>query len=368
MKWLLIAFICTLTMSCSSSDVKSKATAEKKTEIANSEKIQFLEIEKLIITPNADGHRDFINAILEAKEIIQLKVFHLTDNEVIEALIKAKGNGVLVQVILDRKSMILGKFKKAYKKLLENKIEVYKSTKKFSITHEKSMLVDHKMAFVTAINLTKNAHQTRDFGIMTSNKDIISEMELVFKTDVSNSINNQGLTPELVSPFLIWSPVNSRDKIIHLIEAATKTIDLEVENLGDLEIQKALIEAAEKNVEVRLLVPLCDKNFNPFHNISYIKKMTAEKILARVMSSPSTIENPYMHSKMIVVDGRYIYIGSINFSNNSTQKARELGIIFSNDKVAHQILEEFRKDWDISVLLPKDRSRIKCFKDMKGSL
>lgn len=353
--------------SACSTTVAPKVTPQV-AEVAQPVAIPQLEVEKLIITPNPDGHRDFINAILAAKKSVHLAVFHLTNDEVVQALIQAKKNGVEVKVILDGKSMILGRFKDPYKKLIANNIEVVESSKKFSITHEKSMVIDHELAFITAINLTMNFATTRDFGVITKNSDIISEMELVFQTDLENARQSKGVTPPLKSSFLIWSPVNSQEKIIQLIGTASKTIDLEVENFGDQQIQQALSEAAKKNVHVRVIVPLCDKNFNPFHNVRYINEMALEKIDARVMPSPSTVDSPYMHSKMILVDGQSIYLGSVNFSNNSTKKARELGVIFSNEKVAKQISTEYEKDWQAAISLPEKRSRIQCIRDMRGVL
>jgi len=174
--------------------------------------------------------------------------------------------------------------------------------------------------------------------------------------------------PTLTNPYLAWSPNNSEGKLINLIASAKKSIDLEVENLGNLEIQDALIEAAHKNIQVRVLVPLCDKNINPFHNIRFIQALEDEKIQTRVMPSPSSAEKPYMHSKMILVDGQAIYIGSINFSNNSIQKARELGIIFRNEPIAAQIAAIYNKDWNVATALPEKRSRIQCAREMEGAL
>jgi cardiolipin synthase len=193
-------------------------------------------------------------------------------------------------------------------------------------------------------------------------------MESVFMADWQNATKNTKNTPAIKSPFLVYSPINSEERIVALIQSASKTIDLEVENLGDEEIQKALVTAAQKNVQVRVLVPLCDKNFNPFHNVKYIEDMQKKNIQTRVMPSPATEKMPYMHSKMILVDGQSIYLGSINFSNNSIKKARELGIIFSNQDVANQISDEYKKDWLQAIPLPETRSRIQCIRDMRGTL
>ncbi len=324
-----------------------------------------LEIEKLIVTPNEEGPQDFILAIKQAQKSIHLKMFHLTNFKVVDALIEANQRGVEVQVILDRKSTWLKSYSKAFFKLQKNQVDVQLSTTGFSITHEKSMVIDGTKAFITAINLTKNYQVTRDFGVVVTNHEIIEEIESVFAADRKNASEATSRTPLLKNPYLVWSPINSQSKIVALIQSSKKTIDLQVENFGDEEIQNALIKAAQKGIQVRVLVPLCDKNPNPLHNVKYIQQMMKHGILAQVMPEVSTALQPYMHSKMILVDHKNIYIGSVNFSKNSTQKARELGIIFSNQKIAAQIQNYFEQDWKQSILLPEKRGRLRCFLKMR---
>ena len=52
-------------------------------------------------------------------------------------------------------------------------------------------------------------------------------------------------------------------------------------------------------------------------------------VAARVMPYPATPRHPYMHAKMMVADDRRAYVGSANYSVNSTTLARELGLLFS---------------------------------------
>jgi hypothetical protein len=64
----------------------------------------------------------------------------------------------------------------------------------------------------------------------------------------------------------------------------------------------------------------------------------------------------YIHSKMCMVNfdpasgkGGVAYVGSVNDSGNSFQKAREMGVIFKNDPGGQMIWTSFRSDWDKAV-------------------
>ncbi|MGZ3693397.1 MAG: phospholipase D-like domain-containing protein [Bdellovibrionota bacterium] len=308
--------------------------------------------EKLLITPSNDGHREFINAIRGAKHSVHLKMYHLTDPEVISSLVDAAARISDVKVILDGKSLGEKKFKDILEQLKVRHVNARASSPAFTVTHEKSMIVDGERAFITAINLTKNAQATRDFGITTLDTAIIAEMESVYKADWENAEKGTSNSPALTEPPLVWSPINSREKLVNLINSAVTNIAAQVENLGDPEIEVAFAQAAIRGIQVRILVPMCDKNANPLYDYPFIRSLSGKGVSVRVMPFPESAEHPYMHSKMILVDQNRAYIGSVNFSTNSTQHARELGIIFTDEKISPVISKEFESDWAVSVTPP----------------
>lgn len=305
--------------------------------------------ETLTITPQ-DRHEPILAAIAAAQETLDIVNFHLSDREVVQALVEANHRGVQIRMILD--SAILSKNLKAQNIVTELEqagVQVKKSSNKFSITHAKSLVIDNKVAFITTINLVTTSRKTRDFGLITQDPDLISEIHSVFNADWSNADNNGDFTPSLTQPRLVWSPINSTQKLKELILSAQFTIDLEVENFGDREIQEALIARAIAGVQVRTLTPGCVPGDNPLRNRQYLEALGASGIQNRVMAAISDPLHPYMHAKMMVVDNKTFYIGSENFSYNSLKRARELGIITDNDELAAQLENVFAQDWQVSV-------------------
>lgn len=307
-----------------------------------------VQIEQLLVRPNHEGHSDFIRAIDLAKKSIYLKMFRLTDRAVTEALIRAQKRNVVVKIILDKKSLRIERFNTSFNQLKKAHVLVLASSSMFSISHEKSMIIDENKVFITTINLTNTTAQTRDFGIVTSNADIVTEVVKNFLADWNNASTNQSNTPSLVEKNLVWSPGHSQKKLVDLILSAKKSILSEVENLGDPEIQKALMTAS-KNVQTRLIVPMCDKNPKPYRNTKYIQAISSSsQVSIRLMPYPPTYETPYPHGKIIIVDHSTVYLGSINFSVNSTQSARELGIILQDTDLAKSFESYIESDWKVA--------------------
>jgi len=312
---------------------------------------------QLIYTPNPpDEHKPIIDAINSAKVSVRMVMFILTDQDVVNALIAAHTRIPTVQIILDQSNLSdpTSSNSKAYQELLDAGVDFMKSSTKFNLTHEKSMVVDDKWAFVTAMNMATeiDASKNRDFGVITQDASVIAEWNSVFAADVNNSINQTSDTPPLSVPCLIWSPVSSESKLTSLIGSAKYTIITTVETISDQGVIDALSAAVKRNVNVRLITPQCIKGSEPLFNYPALNTLSSNGVSVRLMPYPSSTSTPYMHSKMILVDNTVAYVGSVNFSSNSIHNNRETGIIFTNGAATQTISSLFESDWSKTVELP----------------
>ena len=135
-------------------------------------------------------------------------MFVLSDPTVVQALVAARRRGVKVQVILNRAphgSNEKNEFARA--ELLRAGVEVAHGNPGFSVTHEKSMVVDDAIAFVKSFNwATKNFRATRDYAVITSHKREVREIADCFDADW----HRQRFRPGEPSG-LIWCP-GGRDR------------------------------------------------------------------------------------------------------------------------------------------------------------
>jgi phosphatidylserine/phosphatidylglycerophosphate/cardiolipin synthase-like enzyme len=279
-------------------------------------------------------------------------MYHLTVTTVVDALVAASQRGVDVEIIIDQTNWSTATPTSIKTALSNAGVTVTPSSTGFRITHEKSFVVDKSTAYIMSLNLTSPFVDTRDYAVVTTDTGVVNEFMSVFNADIQNAADGTANTPTLSSPYLAWSPVNSEDRLTAFVNAATKTLVASSENLGDPSIQQAMIAAAARGVDVRVLAPMCDQNVDVTYDLPYLTTMEQNGVTARAMPAPPSPSLPYIHAKMMLADGERAFIGSVNFSTASTTNARELGIFFEDATSIQMISAAFEQDWAQAVTPP----------------
>ena len=288
-------------------------------------------------------------------------MYWITLPDLASALAAAAQRGVDVQVIIDNGNWSGSTPAAIQTTLVDGGVKVTPGSTGFSISHCKSMLVDGTTTMIGSINLIYTYDTTRDFAVVTEDPSIAAEFEAVFKQDLANAANNGTTTPTLTNPYLLWSPVNSQEGIVALINSATKTLELDTENLSTSSktgVVAALEAAAARGVKVRTLSPQCDLGTSNF-NFEATTELDGAGVQARLMppASATTFESaavPYIHGKMIIADQARAFIGSENLSANSLLDAREVGIVFTDSNAIAAFEADFDQDWAVATLPPAD--------------
>lgn len=280
---------------------------------------------QLFIEPE-DGREPVLRAINMAQREILVEVYLLSDPEVIAALKEAEARGVEVKVLLEQHPFGgSGLNQKAKPDLEATGAEVRWSNPSFALTHEKSLAVDGRMVCILNLNLTKSAFEkNREYNICTENQEEVAEVVAIFTADWER----KSYLP--TTPNLVVSPDNSRGKLTALINSAQKSIDLEIEVLQDTKLIELLAEKA-KIIPVRIITP-------PSEKIAGNKKVAG--VAAKTLSSP------YVHAKLLLIDGQRAYVGSVNFSQQSLDRNRELGILISQPDVIERLKQAFETDFE----------------------
>jgi phosphatidylserine/phosphatidylglycerophosphate/cardiolipin synthase-like enzyme len=329
-------------------------------------------------TPSA-GLQPVIDAIGSAQHTIEMEMFNLTDTAVANALATAATNGVTVQIIIDQGNWhnapaavtsAIGQFVTPS----AGPPSSTHPTQGFRITHVKSFVVDNgtaqATAYITSLNLTNPFNVTRDYAISTTDPNVIADFETVFQMDLANakaSPQTANSPQSFASPYTVISGNNvasmgnSVAQIHNLILSAKHSIIATSEGLGGpipsgdansgaTTVVSDLIAMAGQGVSVQVIAPLCDENANTAYSVPALQQLNAGGAQARAMPSnssehPSSATLPYMHGKMIVVDGTTAYLGSVNLSEDSEMNSRELGIIVSDPATIQMLQGLFAGDW-----------------------
>src|SRR6204780_5837451 len=139
-----------------------------------------------IVFPD-DSVQPILDAIDGAKKSLPIKMFIFTDPSLLDAVIAAHRRGVNVRIMLNPKRRNgVSENDESRIKLEAAGIEVRDSNPAFDVTHEKSMVVDDKTAFVKSLNWdSENLTETRDYAITTADPHEVAEIVNCFEADWS---------------------------------------------------------------------------------------------------------------------------------------------------------------------------------------
>jgi phosphatidylserine/phosphatidylglycerophosphate/cardiolipin synthase-like enzyme len=266
---------------------------------------------KIVVEPSDNGAA-IQQAIQGAKTSVHMTMYLLSTPGVINALIAQKKAGHDVKVVLNQ-TFPDPSFDNTpeFTQLKNAGVQVAWAPAAFNFTHEKCVIIDGTTAWIMTMNLTASSAQNREFLAIDSDPDDVSEAEAIFQGDFT------GQVPTLVGKLLV-APVNARDKLGKLVNEATKTLDVEGENFSDDALQADLIQAKARGVAVRIVVSDQTPSTAMGYAIAAFKKAGIPIV---------KLANPYVHSKALVADGTLAYVGSANFTANSLDSNRELGLL-----------------------------------------
>lgn len=339
---LIILLIALLVAGCIGTPVSSKLPTPglERTETGLNGEIAPPAVHTLIVEPD-DGKAVVLSMIAKAQKNLTLTIYELTDPEIVDALSAAQARGVSVQVLYNNNSFASMNKSNPNDGAIANLSSSGAATKPassvFMVTHQKTLTADRNRSLIMTFNLEPGYfNTTRDFGIVTTNESEVREVSDVFNADW-NYLNT---TPSL--PSLVWSPVNSRSKILGLIEDANRTLDVYNEEITDSECIEALAAAAKRGVVVRVIAADMESNGKNKNNPA-LSRLNASGAQAK------SITSLYIHAKMILADygmpDQVAYIGSENLGYVSLNENRELGILVTEKPILVKLESVFSKDW-----------------------
>jgi phosphatidylserine/phosphatidylglycerophosphate/cardiolipin synthase-like enzyme len=272
--------------------------------------------DSLIVEPdNGMGRID--DLLASPRRTLDLTMYELSDPTAESLLAADAARGVRVRVLLD------GGFQRsrntpAYDFLRGRGVQVYWSSRRYTVTHEKTFLIDGSTAVVMSLNLTSQYYaSSRDVAVVDRDRRDAAAIEAVFRADIRGSPTGTPAADDLV-----WSPGQSQADLVALVRGARRSIAVESEELSSDSVVSALVEAVRRGVRVSVAMTYqADWAAN-------LGRLAAAGARVSVMHGESPL---YIHAKLLVVDagtahGR-AFVGSENLSDASLLHDRELGVV-----------------------------------------
>ncbi|WP_269858934.1 putative Ig domain-containing protein [Streptomyces sp. RPT161] len=278
---------------------------------------------------------DFVNS---ATKSIDMTIYELRDTTLVNDLVNKEKAGVQVRVILDAQHTSVNGA--AYNALSAGGVGVTYSSSAYVYTHQKTITVDGARSYVSTGNFDTTYYSTsRDYGVFDSDSNDVAAIEQVFDADYAKT----SITPS-DGDNLVWSPTDSQSHLLSLVNGAQHSLDVEEEEFGDTALVNAVVADAQRGVTVRVVA----EN----QNSSYTSQLNQVTAAGGKVTTYTSSTGYYIHAKAIVADygtsTARAFAGSENFSDNSLNHNRELGLITTDSGVLSGIESAFNADFNQS--------------------
>jgi len=281
------------------------------------------------------GMKPVYSFVLSARRTVDMTMYELADPTMVSDLIADHRHGVKVRVILDT-NRERSRNQVAFDELEAGGVAVVWAGTEYDATHQKTITVDDRESLIGSFNLDDEYYTTsRDFGIWDTDPADESAIVAVFNADFSHRPVRPSHGADLV-----WSP-GSQSQMLAVIDGARHSLSIENEEMDDAAIANAIVAAARRGVHVEITMTRASE-YNG--DLSQIVGAGGHVHLYSDLSS-----DLYIHAKTTIADAgsstRRMYVGSINFSSDSMNYNRELGIITTDESVIKDINDVATKDY-----------------------
>ena len=308
---------------------------------------------RLLVMPEA-GVEPVLQAIRGAKTSIRMHMYlFMTSSlgaQVLEALAERSKAGVDVRIILDGAPFTAPKppecqppanpvsnNQPAFDALRAAGVKVKWSDPKFRFTHQKSMVIDGQAAWVMTSNMTSSAFKSnREYIVVDRERSDVADITRLFEADWAGT----SYVPR--DPDLVVSPNNSRQRILALIDSAREELLMQVEYMGDKEVYAHLGARVRAGVDVTVMVAHTEKGPCSTWDTGAEE---AKALAAAGVTKVAFIKKVKLHAKAVVADGARAYVGSVNFTSNSLNNNRELGLLLADRPVVNELRAVMARDW-----------------------
>lgn len=303
---------------------------------------------------NTTACKALVTEINNAQKTIDIAVYGIDDiPKIHEALVSAKLRNVKIRMVYDKSFPPSTGYYKETEKIAElaNEINNDYVPEKPAFTnklmHNKFFIFDNETVLTGSMNISSTglSDYNSNAVIIINSKEMANLYTAEFEQMLSGKFHELKKKTDFLDRFVLndskisvyFSPYDkSITKIIPIIDNAKQYIYIPAFLITHKELADSLIRAKQRKVDVKIII---DAN-------STSTKNTKHKILRQNNIKLKT-ENyaGRMHSKSIIIDDKYIIIGSMNFSNSGETRNDENLLVIENSTLAKEYKTYFLYLW-----------------------
>ena len=329
-------------------------------------------------TEGESFYKDLLDDLRKAKNFIHAEYYIIRNdvlsNEFMDILISKAKEGVRVKLMIDAIGNNRGPFEKIKElrkaggeyTLFHRTVTVLLSPKKNNRNHRKLAVIDGDVGYVSGFNIgdeylgKSEKGYWRDTGIRILGNSVFSLnlrflMDWGYATKTSLDANDPGLRKYLpldmekkygddVVQIISGGPDSEENPIemqyLKMIYSAKKSVYIHTPYLTpSSDVMKALALAAQSGIDVRVI--MVDR---PDHAFVFWASLWFSKELIEKGVRIFHYKKGFIHSKAIVVDGKYCSVGSANLDQRSMTLNFETNAMMYSEKLGEKMNIAFIED------------------------
>jgi cardiolipin synthase len=208
--------------------------------------------------------------------------------------------------------------------------------------HSKYILVDDDILLFGGLNIEQRAVATDASGLVW--RDYL--FECVGREYVSKLRDRLAGDPRGQSSFeFVLNDVGGNGRfeikpcVLNLLDSASISCHIEMAYVGDPAVTEKLVQAANRGVDVHIVIPAWANIQNERNLKTMCELFNRSEGRASIYLSPDMV-----HSKMMDIDGRAIFVGSANFNKRALNEYAELNVLISGEPAcARTIRDSFER-------------------------
>ncbi|HUG33641.1 MAG TPA: phospholipase D-like domain-containing protein [Anaerolineales bacterium] len=290
-----------------------------------------------------------IEKINAAQNSIHIAAFEFNLTRVADALIAAHNRGLDVRWVTDDEHGLEADEEPdrgQFAMLQQAGIEVRADTRS-ALMHNKFWIFDSQTVWTGSTNITENAVYKQDNNTIVIQSPAVAaiyEREFQEMWDGHFGPTSPSQLAEQsanVNGTQIWIIFTSEDHaleqaVIPVVNFAQSSVRFLAFSFTDYPLANAMIARAQSGVSVAGVYEKVGSNTEA----AEFRTLYCAGVAVRKDGNPS-----FMHNKVIIVDGRFVITGSMNFSTSAEESNDENVIILDNPEIASLYLQDFDRVW-----------------------
>lgn len=289
-----------------------------------------------------------IEYIDNAQDSIYIAAFEFNLTPVAEALITAHKRGVDVKWITDDEHGLDADFEEGhgqFEMLEDAGIEVMDDGRA-ALMHNKFWIFDGQTVWTGSTNITQNGNfRNNNNVIIIENSDVAAIYQREFDEmwngefgpTSTSTVSRQSTTIDGTPVQIMFA---AEDEVISylapLVDSAQESVRFMAFSFTHDDLGQAMLRRARAGVDVAGIFETRASETE----YSELAALYCDDVPVRQDGNPGTF-----HHKVIVVDGKTVVTGSLNFSENADDSNDENVVIINNSDIAAEYLKEFDRRW-----------------------